>query len=614
MKRRITLIDHIKSMTIRYKIIVFYLTLVVISISISAFLYVRISNSYLDRTLYELSMNEVQNHNRSLEILIEDINTYSKEIISSPSIQTALDPNQKQIYQLKKVDQEVAASMMFDNKISSVYIFDFEGKKYYRDKQVFKNIQMEDIMVQNWYQDLVDLEGGYLFNFNGGGLIDDSEYDYLSFFRIINSNVNHQPVGLMMICIEDRIIKDFFNIDNDGLKNVVIRESVYKTEMVLEDTVTESFRGRFFMEPEQVDMVNLIETIDREMASVSDVLSDQKLYFEERRIDRSDFILTGIRNDDYSWTIAEIRHGRDRTSMIALFNIAIVIIIALNSVVIIYGSYLFSGYITNPITELIRSMKAVEAGTFIPVEVATFHDEIGSLKEGYNYMIIEIQRLIEEVIKEQQVIKDAELRVIMEQIKPHFMYNTLDSINSLLMLGRSDDASNALTALAKFYRSSLSDGRSVVTLRTEIEIIKNYLLIQDIRYHDLFKVVYDVDESVMDLKVPKLMLQPLVENSLYHGIRPMGVDGLIQVSARQEQDKVVIEIADNGMGMADRVIDHVFREAYDKEGDMSSIGLPATIKRITHMFENRSEITIDNKRDGTVIRIELREVIGDQGQ
>ena len=219
-------------------------------------------------------------------------------------------------------------------------------------------------------------------------------------------------------------------------------------------------------------------------------------------------------------------------------------------------------------------------------------------------MIIEIQRIIEEIIKEQQVIKDAELRVIMEQIKPHFMYNTLDSISSLIMLGRNEDANKALTALAKFYRNSLSDGRSVVSLGTELEIISNYLLIQDIRYRDLFEVVYDIDDSITEMMVPKLMLQPLVENSLYHGIRPLGMDGLIRISAKKKEGQVVIEVEDNGSGISDEAIENAFKEAADTQGNMTSIGLPATIKRIHHMYRD-SQVTIESNGDGTIIRITL---------
>ncbi len=405
-----------------------------------------------------------------------------------------------------------------------------------------------------------------------------------------------------MINIEDTALMDIFNINEDNQGSIQIKEMVYGTELMMKHVLVDDTDSELSQEIDQ--------KIDEKMEGVFNDLLDKKVHFSEEIINRNDYYVTGFRNDAYQWGIAEVKVGRDRSSMISIFNLAILIIIVLNGVLIIYGSFVFSRYFTNPITELTKSMKAVEEGTFIPVKVETYHDEIGSLKEGYNYMIIEIQRLIEEVIKEQQAIKDAELRVILEQIKPHFMYNTLDSISSLVMLGRNDDANKALTALAKFYRSSLSDGRSVVTLSTELDIIRNYLLIQDIRYHDLFEVEYDVDEAVLDVKVPKLMLQPLVENCLYHGIRPMGMDGVIRVSARKCDDKVCIEVRDNGMGISDEDIEKVMKEAADTDGNVSSIGLPATIRRIKHMYDDRCEVVIDNDDSGTVFRIELNAAEG----
>lgn len=169
-------IQHfIKATKVRHKIILFYLVLVLLTVFISAVFYYQMSNRYIDEAIYDLSLSEIQSHNNGFQLLIEDVNTYSKEIISSPSIQTALDPNQKEIYQLKQVDQELAASMMFDNKISSIYVFDFQGKKYYRDKELFKNIQMKDIIDTRWYQDVLDAKGGYILNFNGDGLIRDEK-------------------------------------------------------------------------------------------------------------------------------------------------------------------------------------------------------------------------------------------------------------------------------------------------------------------------------------------------------------------------------------------------------------------------------------------------------
>lgn len=461
----------IKSRKLRDKIILFYLVLAFLTVIVNAVFYYQMSNRYIDETVYDLSVSEIQSHNRGLELLIEDINTYSKEIISSPSIQTALDPNQDQLYQLRQVDQELAASMMFDEKISSIYVFDFQGKKYYRDKEVFKNLQLEDIMDMDWYQDLVDARGGYILNFNGDGLIDDEENNYLSFLRIINNNVDHQPVGLMMINVEASTIMDVFNVEEANYRALAFRESVYGTDIVLWNDENRS--------PNEDEL--------RTISSAFERLDSEKLFLQDVAINKQTIGVTAMFNEDLRLSIVEVRAGRDRQALFGDFNFIIMIIIAMNGILIIIGSIWFSNYMTNPITELTESMKGVKDGSFELVKGQVYHDEIGKLKEGYNFMIVEIQRLITEKIKEQEEIKDAELRVIMEQIKPHFMYNTLDSINSLVMLGLNEDAEKALTALSKFYRSSLSDGRSIVTLETELNIIKNYLLIQNIRHKGLLK-------------------------------------------------------------------------------------------------------------------------------
>lgn len=157
-------------------------------------------------------------------------------------------------------------------------------------------------------------------------------------------------------------------------------------------------------------------------------------------------------------------------------------------------------------------MKGVENGEFKEVNIDTGNDEIGKLKNVYNTMIYKIENLIEQIVKEQKIKRKAELDVLQSQIKPHFLYNSFDTISSLALDNRNDEVYKIIKALGNFYRTSLSNGKEVISIEEEIKTVKSYLTIQQIRYDNMFNVNISVDERANKYKILKLILQPLVEN------------------------------------------------------------------------------------------------------
>lgn len=564
-------------LTIRNKIISFYFVLIVLSILLSAFIYVQTSANYLKQTIYDLNTNEILSDNKSLELLIEDVSNYSKEMLSNQGLQEILDVRNKNLLEYRNLNQELAKSINFNSKISSVYVFSSDGKRYYTEKVAFKKIQLVDIQEKAWYQEIIDKHGGFYYNFNADGLIDREIGNYLTFFRVINSIYDHKPIGLMVINIEEKVVRETLNIQENSDLNFVIEELDQHTMMNINPKEAVAYDE--YPQPEE----------------------DNEAVVEEKTVNGENLIISGYVNSTYGWRLTRTISNNGQNKMDYTVNIAVLGIILINGVLIIIGSFFISRYITNPIYELIDSMKDVEQGNFYPVDISSYQDEIGQLKEGYNYMIIKIQELINTVIEEQKTLKKSELRVIMEQIKPHFMYNTLDSISSLVMMDRKSDAYDSLRALSRFYHSSLSDGRFIITIRTELEIIKNYLFIQKIRYQDLFEVTYDVDDSVLEFKVPKLILQPLVENSIYHGLRPLGEGGSIHVAIKDREEYVELVVEDTGAGMTEQVIESL------KSVSDNSVGIPATINRIKRMYGELSqfEISSDVHKGGTKITIRL---------
>ncbi len=583
---------YFNGLKIRNKILLLYFILILCSIGISVSVYIQMTNRYIERTIYQMSLSEMTTNDKSVEFLLEEVNNFSKQIISDIMIQAELDTNSETPvkYDIQRI---LEASTIFNKTVSSIYVFDYKGNNYYYESDNFKNINLQQIRSMSWYQDILSKKGGFILNVNGGGLIHEHDNDYLSFIRIINSNKDHQPIGIMLINVKADTLMNVLNLENSEHVQFVFQETAYNTSLKLREN----------------HIFDYTDYMDR--------LNHTDLFHEEQNIHGKSYNVTGLSNDTYQYKLIKVVPDYDRSDMLSNFNTVIFSIIIINALLIIYGSFFVSRYITNPIVELTNSMKDVEEGKLVPVQVAENHDEIGSLKAGYNYMITRIKELINKVIEEQKTIKNAELRVIMEQIKPHFIYNTLDSISALIMLNRTEEAYDSLTALAKFYRSSLSDGRMVVSIAVELEIIKNYLFIQNIRFNNLFSVEYRMDDQILCYQVPKLILQPLVENSLYHGIRPMGMDGLIRIEGTIEGAFVKLIVEDNGRGMSEDLVDKYNglalklerQETYEPSNEQSSVGIPATIKRIYHMFGTSSQFMLTSSHSGTKITILLpREV------
>lgn len=249
-------------------------------------------------------------------------------------------------------------------------------------------------------------------------------------------------------------------------------------------------------------------------------------------------------------------------------------------------------------------MKKFEKGEFQGVEIKSGNNEIGRLRDGYNRMVREIQVLIKRIINEQSIMRKLELDALQAQIKPHFLYNTLDSISSLAMLGRIDDVCEMIDSLGIYYRKSLSKGREIITIKEELEMVKSYLKIQQMRYGDKFTVIFDFDSRCNALNIPKLIIQPLVENSIYHGVRLKKGKGIIKVTSQMYKEKINLIIEDNGNGMDKEELTKILSE--NSNLNKSSFGLVGTIKRLKIFYNSENCFKIESEKEvGTKIVIEI---------
>jgi len=262
--------------------------------------------------------------------------------------------------------------------------------------------------------------------------------------------------------------------------------------------------------------------------------------------------------------------------------------------------------ISNPLSELTEKVKGIENNHLDESFDINLYEEINVLNRGLEKMRLHIIKLLEQVKEEQVLKRKAEMSVLQAQIKPHFLYNTLYAVKQLCDLKEMEQASSMLFALASFYRIGISGGKSMITVAEEIEHVKSYLQIQQMRYSDDFDYIIDCDFDIMDCNIPKLSLQPLVENAIYHGVKLKRDKGYICIIGGVEGTDAFLEVHDNGPGLTKERLTEMKKalSARSEKSAMTSIGLRNVNDRIKIHFGERYGVTIEStENEDTTVRI-----------
>ncbi|MBP5298635.1 MAG: histidine kinase, partial [Lachnospiraceae bacterium] len=263
--------------------------------------------------------------------------------------------------------------------------------------------------------------------------------------------------------------------------------------------------------------------------------------------------------------------------------------------------------ITDPVSQLSESMERNKAsGELKPIETHIPDGELNELKNDYNSLIGHVNELIETLLEQEKTLQKAEMRVLQEQIKPHFLYNSIETIGYLALDAGADNVHNALETLGSFYRNFLSKGGREIPLSREISIVKDYLSLQELRYGDIINAEYDISPETERVVVPKLILQPLVENSIYHGIRLKGEKGLIKISSFMKDGMLHLIVRDTGVGMTEEEIEGIFAQSGDDAEDLmaKSFGLKGTIERL-RIYNNSEDVVRIRSEVGEYTEIEF---------
>lgn len=299
---------------------------------------------------------------------------------------------------------------------------------------------------------------------------------------------------------------------------------------------------------------------------------------------------------DTRWKIATFINVNEIVTMKTEILVQMIFIFLGTLIAVAITSLYFSRRITNPMNKLKRHIKLIEEGDFETRVDVEGQKEVILLADAFNTMSDKVKDLMVKVLNEQNEKRKTHFIALQNQINPHFLYNTLDSIVALSENNRNKDVELAIIALSKFFRMSTSSVMNLVELKDEIEHIRNYLVIQQIRYRNSFKFDFEIDEEILHHKVIKLSLQPLVENAILHGIQPDESFSTILIKAYNKNGSMFIEVFNEGYGISPQRIQEI-HEMIQSEKQSSSLGLKNVYQRLKLFYGDDADLFIESELD-----------------
>ena len=289
-------------------------------------------------------------------------------------------------------------------------------------------------------------------------------------------------------------------------------------------------------------------------------------------------IMQEMQNYIYNESMYLVQVEKSLTHRVKLLISGMAVLLIATLGILMRRSFRLTDGIIQPVNIMLDKVKKVGRGKFDMIPIEAEIEEIEELDEGINKMARKISALLENVRQEKEMQHLTELQLIQAQVNPHFLYNTLDTIVWLIEGGMTDDAVEMISSLSIFFRTSLSKGNDIIPLSEEERHTLSYLEIQQYRYRDILEFEINIPKELSGIPVPKLSIQPLAENALYHGIKNRRGKGKILIEGREEEDALVLTVSDNGQGMTPERL-HEVQEAI-RTGERAGFGLAAVAERI----------------------------------
>ena len=463
--------------------------------------------------------------------------------------------------------------LMSHSQIYGIYVFTPSG--YIFDYQRGENgtVPMDHAFQEDeWYRATILLDGGFYISTVDDHPLFTGEKQSVFFAQCLKDVYTHKMVGVLLIDC-DPVILDLSSVNT--MPDI--------TQIIIDNA----------------DTGVILSPLNAEEAPA--------LKGKNLQVSRTDLALKPLR---LTVTV-------DYDSLFREFNVTGMLMLLIGLICIaglLIGAYFVSGYIVRPIEHLSRKMASQKGHTLIQsTRYLDRTDEIGTLYNEYNAMVESLNRAVKQDYHDKLVVLDAQMKSLEARINSHFLFNTLEAINSMAELDDNEDISTMSMALGNMFRYTLKTQSELVTVEDELKHVNDYVSIQQIRFDHRFSLIVDMAEDFRSLKVLKLILQPLVENALYHGLNYCSCGDTITITGHTEDGYIVIDVRDNGQGMSREVLEELQKSLNEEPSftelghrNKQSIGLKNIHSRIELYYGHGYGLTVTSRlREGTDVRIRV---------
>lgn len=529
----------------------------------------------------------VRQTNQNIDSYIDYMDNIATMVSGSRDTQTLLYNKDEETLQVSECRQRLVEQfrtiLKSRNDIRNIGLIQKDGNRLFNNGGQQKNAYL-DLDTQAWYKNAITSNRSVLTSSHVQHVIRGERPWVITVSRgVRNFTGSGNREGVVFIDLNYSAISELCDQNSIGSKGYVF--------LLDQD-------GNVVYHPQQQQLYNELQTenidlvMNTDKETLMDGSGDNARIYTISRSEKTGWTVVGCTN------VAELLKDSKKARSIYVLVAAILVVVAL------VLSNFIARNITRPLQQLRDSMARVQEGDFGAAEVeVTSRNEVGSLTRSFNVMTSRIQELMKQNIYEQQQKRKSELKALQSQINPHFLYNTLDSIIWMAEGKKNEEVVVMTASLARLLRQSISNEEEQVPIGQEVEYARSYLTIQKMRYKDKLEFQIQVDAQIMGVPIIKLVLQPLIENAIYHGLKYKEGKGLLIVRGYREGENAVLQIKDNGAGMDEQTLSHIF-EKHKVNYRSNGVGVYNVQKRLQLYYGMDYGITYSSKQgEGTTASI-----------
>ena len=570
-----------RDFSIRTKLIIGFLTILLPLVLILSIVFYSYSAEIVLKQSLEQTREIVEQFSISLDNYMGLMRNKIEILADSPTIQEELNTHQDKedikndsFYSRNKRIRRIMLQIYSSVTMNDVEIYGINETNHYLSLWSKKyEIPDKDILFEN-----ANLSKGRSVLVNN---INDA--DTIQMIKMVKDLQTYKPIGYIRFGLKRNYIEKMaknINFGSDG-GVVIFDENLSKISGIAHDSV--------------------LSKLLKEKPSIGNFSYSEG---------KNEYTAVHIHSDSTGWTTVGVIPLRYINKDLAGIQYLTVIIIVLTIIIGVTVSVIIAQSLILPLENTVNALEKFSRGDFAVRLKENRCDEIGKLNRIFNKAIKEINELMQKVTQSEILNKEMEFKTLQSQMNPHFLYNTLDAINWLAFKEKQTEICNLVAAISSLIRASISNKKSIITIEQELDYVKNYIYIQHIRYKDRFDIIYDIDESLLKQAVPKLIIQPIVENAIIHGIENSKNKNLLYISVKRENECIIIIVKDTGIGMTDEKVSELLKEPLNAEGDEqkahTNLGLYAVHKRIQLMYGDLYGLTVQSQAgEGTTVTLHI---------